>query len=264
MRILFIGDIVGKGGRHAVTHLLPDIRKKEKIDFVIANAENIAHGTGVTRKTLTEIKNAGIDAFTSGNHIFSKPEANELLEDKDIRLLRPHNFQKKPGVGILHVPIGSFTLTIINLEGRVFMEEENVENPFTTIDDLLALPEIRHTDAIIVDLHCEATSEKVAFGWHVDGRVSAVVGTHTHIATADTRLLQAGTAYVTDVGMTGPHDSVIGVDKDIIISTFIEETNKRHEIPETGLMRFNSVIIDINPKTQHATGIRRFDQLVEI
>lgn len=264
MKILFIGDIVGKGGRRTVTRLLPDIKKKENIDIVIANAENIAHGTGVTRKTLNEMLQAGVDVFTSGNHIFSKPEANELVEDKEMKLLRPANYEKRPGKGMMHIPVGKETLTIINLEGRAFMNEVDVANPFTMIDDLLADPEVQHTNAIFVDFHAEATSEKVAFGWLVDGRVSCVVGTHTHIATADQEVLPEGTAYVTDVGMTGPHHSVIGVDKNVIVSSFVEEEKKRHIIPETGKMRFNSIIVDIDGTTKKAKSIKRFDQVIEV
>lgn len=264
MRILFIGDIVGKGGRRTVTRLLPDIKTNQKIDVVVANVENIAHGVGVTRKTLREVMDAGIDVATSGNHIFSKPEANELVADKKLALLRPHNFLHSPGSGTLQFPTGAYILTVINLEGTVFMDEDNAANPFKTLDEILQLPETQQSHVTLIDFHAEATSEKVAFGWHADGKVSAVVGTHTHVATADQRVLPKGTAFISDVGMTGPWNSVIGVDKDVIVNNFMGDEQQRHIIPEEGEMVLNAVIIDIDEKTKLARNIERFDQYIKI
>lgn len=263
MKILFLGDIVGKGGRKAVAMALPEIKKTYQIDVTIANAENIAHGVGVTRKTLEEIRTAGIDAFTSGNHIWAKDEGVGLLSDKNTHLIRPHNYPEGPGSGVDTIKVGKHTLAIINLQGQVFMTE-GVDNPFTSLDEILAVPEVQDANAVIVDFHAEATSEKVAFGWHADGRVSAVIGTHTHIPTADTRILPNGTAFMSDVGMCGSRDSVIGVDKNVIVSTFTTGRKQRHEIPETGTMIINAVVIDIDTKSKKTTSIERVDRIVEI
>ncbi len=263
MKILFIGDIVGKGGRKAVASALPEIKKKYTVDVVIANAENAAHGVGITRSTLEELRAAGIDGFTSGNHIWSKDEALELLGDSTNHLIRPQNYPEGPGSGIDRLHVGAYSLAVLNLQGQVFMAE-GLDNPFTALDEMLKDPLVESAHAILVDFHAEATSEKVGFGWHADGRVSAVVGTHTHVATADNRILPEGTAFITDVGMCGARDSVIGVDKDIIVSTFTTGRKKRHEIPETGTMILNAVIIDVDTKSKKARSIERVDQTVEI
>jgi len=263
MKILFIGDIVGKGGRKAIASALPELKKRFKTDIVIANAENSAHGVGVTRNTLDELRRAGIDAFTSGNHIWAKDEGVELLADKKNHLIRPHNYPEGPGSGIDTIQVGKYTLALLNLQGQVFMVE-GVDNPFTIFDEMLTIPEVQDANAVLVDFHAEATSEKVAFGWHADGRVSAVIGTHTHIPTADARVLPNGTAFISDIGMCGSRDSVIGVDKDVIVSSFITGRKQRHEIPESGTMIINAAVIDIDPETKKATSIERVDQTVEI
>lgn len=263
MKILFLGDIVGKGGRKAVTQLLPELKKQHKPDVVIANVENIAHGTGVTRKTLDEINAAGVDLYTSGNHIWAKDEALTLVDDQKIPLVRPHNMPKNPGTGVKKIPVGAFQLLLVNLQGQVFMHE-GVNNPFSAFQEIITSSDAKDCHAIFVDFHAEATSEKVAFGWFADGKVSCVVGTHTHIPTADARVLPKGTAYVTDVGMCGPRDSVIGVDKDVIVSSFVTGRKQGHIIPETGAMVVNSVIIEIDTITKKATSILRVDQTVDI
>jgi len=263
MKILFLGDIVGKGGRRAVAAALPDIKKTHTPDITIANAENVAHGVGLTRKTLQELRDAGIDAFTTGNHVWSKNEARELLSDTSSQLLRPDNYAEGEGSGAKLISVGAYQLLLINLQGQVFMTDE-VKNPFNALDEILADPKAQKAHAIFIDFHAEATSEKVAFGWHADGRVSAVVGTHTHVPTADNRVLPGGTAFITDVGMCGAQNSVIGVDKDVILFNFTHEENKRHEIPESGTMIINAVVIEVDPKTKRGESIERVDQIVEI
>lgn len=263
MRILFFGDVVGKAGRKGVMRVLPQLQKELKPDIVMANAENIAHGVGVTRSTLNELIAAGVEAFTSGNHIWSKEEASELLEDDTITLVRPHNMPPSPGSGMKLIPVGPYQLMIMNLQGQVFMEE-GMNNPFLIVDQMLATSEAKSAHAILIDFHGEATSEKSAFGWYVDGRASCVVGTHTHVATADARILLQGTGFVSDVGMCGLRDTVIGVDKDVIVKKFVTGRNIRHEIPEHGDVTINAVVIDIDPKTKKTTAISRVDQTVEI
>lgn len=263
MKILFFGDIVGKGGRRAIANIAPELKKEFSPDITIANVENIAHGVGVTRATLDDIRSAGIDAFTSGNHIWAKEEAFTLLDDPSIHLVRPHNIPQGPGSGFKIIPVGPYQLLLVNLQGQVFMGE-GVNNPFSVAEDILKTPEAKQAHGIIVDFHGEATSEKVAFGWFLDGRVSAVVGTHTHVATNDQRILLQGTAYVSDIGMCGPRDSVIGVDKDVIVKSFVTGRKQRHEIPESGDMTVNAVIITLDPKSKKATEIVRVDRIVHI
>lgn len=257
MRILFFGDIVGKPGRKAVIQLLPELKKEYRPDITIANAENLAHGVGVTQKTLDECRAAGIDFFTSGNHIWRKEEVNEILKSPDAPLIRPANYPANmAGTGHKILMLGKNSLLVINLNGRVFIDGE-FASPFQTIDDILSQYAGKKVDGILVDFHAEATSEKVAFGHHVDGRVAAVLGTHTHVPTADETILPHGTAYITDVGMAGLKDSVIGVDKDIIIEKFVTEKGRAHDIADHGRCVVNAVIVAINTKTRQAEHIAR-------
>ncbi|MFA6588687.1 MAG: TIGR00282 family metallophosphoesterase [Patescibacteria group bacterium] len=260
MNILFIGDIVGKPGRLAVAKVLPKLKKLKKIDLVIANVENLAHGKGLTKKTWAEMQNAGIDFGTGGNHTFSKTDANALLADENSNLIRPANYEEGlPGVGAKIIVVKKRKVLIINLSGQSFMIQE-ATSPFTAADLLLTKFK---ADLIIVDMHAEATSEKVALGWHLDGRVVAVIGTHTHVPTADARLLPNGTAYITDVGMTGLRDGIIGVDKAAIMPRFLSGDKKPHEIAEHGPVIFNSILIEISPKNQ-VKKISRLDKEFEV
>ncbi|MFC1663381.1 YmdB family metallophosphoesterase [Patescibacteria group bacterium] len=261
-KFLIIGDINGKIGRRAVTKILPEWKKKYQPDYTIANAENIAHGTGVTRKTLDEVQAAGIDLFTSGNHVWSKPEANEILEDEDSVLLRPHNYPiGTVGRGIKVANIGGKNVLVVNLQGQVFMEEA-VNNPFKSFDDIYDQYHDQ-VDAILVDLHCEATSEKVAFGWHVVGRAQAMWGTHTHIQTADERIIR-NMAYITDIGMVGDRDSVIGVNKEVIIDNFINQTKGHHEIAEKGWAIAEGIVVTIDLDKGQAKNIERVRSEIEV
>ncbi|MFH1612059.1 MAG: TIGR00282 family metallophosphoesterase [bacterium] len=242
MKILFFGDIVGQPGRDALKQILPVWKDKYNPDIVIANGENVAHGYGITKKTIDEIIEAGVDIITSGDHIFDQKEAVNLLENKSLPIIRPANFPPNtPGRGHLVIEVGTKKLLIINLIGRVFMRE-NYDDPFRKADEIL---EEAGDDAnvIIVDSHTEATSEKVCLGWYLDGRVSAVLGTHTHIPTADCRILPQKTAYISDVGMVGVKDSSLGVDKDIAIKRFLTQIRTRLEIAE-GPVEVNAVFIE--------------------
>jgi metallophosphoesterase (TIGR00282 family) len=221
MHLLFLGDIVGSPGRRAVEELLYRVVDRHLIDLVVANCENASGGIGITPAVADQLLNMGVDLLTSGNHIWKHKDIIPYLEETD-RLVRPANYPPdSPGRGhaVLETPIGE-KVAVINLEGRVFMSP--LECPFRTVDAVLALipPEVK---IILVDMHAEATSEKQALGWYLDGRVSAVVGTHTHVQTADERLLPQGTAYITDAGMTGPLNSVIGMKTDVILERFLTQ-----------------------------------------
>ncbi len=254
MKILFIGDVFGRAGRELVASGLPVLVRERRIDFVIANVENAAAGFGITREVGEALLRTGVDAMTSGNHIWDRKEAMAYV-GAGTRLLRPANYPAGvPGHGtfIGRTP-GGQRVGVINLIGRVFMHP--ADDPFQAAwreaDALSA-----DTRVIVVDFHAEATSEKIAMGWHLDGRVTAVIGTHTHVQTADARILPAGTAYITDVGMTGPHDSVIGTDKDATLQRFLTGIPARLE-PARGDPRLHAVIITADEETGRALAIER-------
>jgi metallophosphoesterase, MG_246/BB_0505 family len=251
MLILTIGDIIGKPGRQAVQKLLPGLKQRYELDMVIANAENAAGGLGLTPSTAVELLDAGIDVLTSGNHIFQHNEIHPYL-DEDVPILRPLNYP--PGVpGKGYIIRGR--IMVINLIGRTFMG--NFDCPFRAMDKLLSELEDRQP-VIIVDFHAEATSEKVAMGRYLDGRVHAVLGTHTHVGTIDARVLPKGTAYVTDIGMTGPIDTVIGVETEAVLKRFL--TLMPHRLPPgKGKTIFNSVLIKIDDDGGKAVSIDRID-----
>ena len=218
--------MVGGLGRRTLAALLPELRERHQPDFVVVNGENAAGGVGITQKTAREILDLGVDAITLGNHAYRHREVYELL-DREPRIVRPANYPKgSPGRGHTVVEAGGMRLGVINMSGLLFMDA--VRSPFPEVDALIS--DLRGSaDAVMLDMHAEATSEKVAMGWHVDGRVLACVGTHTHVATADARVLPGGTAYVTDVGMTGPHGGVIGVKRELALERFLTLTQVRFE-----------------------------------
>jgi len=226
VKLLFVGDVVGGIGRRTLASLLPGIRDAHQPDFLVVNGENSAGGVGITQKTAHELLELGADAITLGNHAFRHREVYELL-DREQRIVRPANYPKgSPGRGHTVVERDGMRLGVVNLSGLVFLQA--ARSPFAAADAVLA--ELRGgADAVLVDVHAEATSEKVALGWHLDGRVTACVGTHTHVATADARVLPGGTAYVTDVGMTGPRGGVIGVKREQALERFLSLTNVRFE-----------------------------------
>lgn len=261
MKILFFGDIVGRMGRHALARILPELRSEFSPDIVIANGENMAHGQKITPKTLTEILASGVDIVTSGDHHKSLEELAELSALSPF-ILRPANYPPAvPGTGSLIYSSHGIDLLVINLMGRVFMKHA-LDCPFRTLDAILAqYPSVRN---IFIDFHAEATSEKIALGWHADGRASAVAGTHTHVPTADARILPGGTAYLSDAGMVGPRDGVLGVSKQAIITSFLTQISHIHEIPERGISQINAVLIETNNETGKAISITRVDRELEI
>lgn len=254
MKILFIGDIIGKPGRQVVKSLLPNLVTMYKIDMVVANGENSAGGFGITEKTASEIFSYGVHIITTGNHVWDKKDAVPYIA-KESRILRPLNYP----VGV--VGAGSITITlptketvaVLNVSGRVFMN--TLECPFRT-----AKAEVerlrKQTNIILIDFHAEATSEKNAFGYYMDGLVSAVIGTHTHVQTADEKVLPKGTAYITDAGMTGPYLSIIGIEKDQIIDKFLTHTPRKYDVAG-GKTLLSGVIIEIDEKSGKAAAIQR-------
>jgi metallophosphoesterase (TIGR00282 family) len=249
MLILAIGDVIGKPGRQAIHDLVPDLRKEYGIDLVIANGENTAGGFGLTVATAQELLDDGVDVITSGNHIWAQKEIIPYL-DSDVPILRPLNYPPGvPGRGYLR----KNNVLVVNLIGRTFMT--NYDCPFRTMDKLLEELSSK-TKVIIVDFHAEATSEKVALGRYLDGRVSAVLGTHTHVGTIDARILPGGTAYVTDIGMTGPDDSVIGDDAEAVIQRFLTML-PHHLSAGKGRPVFTAVMVEVDEKSGRATSIER-------
>ena len=254
IRILFIGDIVGRPGRELVRRGLQAIVERHEIDLVIANAENAAAGFGITREIGDQLLEWGVDVMTSGNHIWDKKEALDYI-GAEPRLLRPANYPAgAPGNGSYLArtrdgrPVG-----VVNVMGRVFML--NIDDPFTSVlREIEALKQ--RTRIVLIDFHAEATSEKIAMGWHLDGKVTAVVGTHTHVQTADERILPKGTAYLTDVGMTGPHDSIIGVEIEAALGRFLTALPAKFDTA-TGNPRLNAVIVEADEATGRATDIER-------
>lgn len=254
MKILFIGDVVGKPGRAAITGLLPGLKKEYGLDFVIANAENVSGGSGITQKTAAELFDAGVHVLTSGDHIWKKREIIEYLPTEK-RILRPLNYPAgAPGEGWGVFTAGNgVPVAVINVNGRVFMDP--IEHPFYETDKALAKVSSL-AKVIIVDVHAEATSEKVALGWYLDGRASAVIGTHTHIQTADERILPRGTGYLTDAGMTGPYDSVIGRKVEDVLSRFLTGLPARFDVAEENI-RLNGVIITVDEQTGRTSAMER-------
>jgi len=256
MTILFFGDIVGRLGRRAVARILPEWKKECQPDLVIANVENLAHGIGVTKKTLDEIRAAGVDFCTSGNHIFKKPESMDILADSRSPVLRPANYPEgTPGTGHRLITLGNQKILVINLLGRLFMDE-GLACPFRTADAILNQYRGTKLNAVIVDFHAEATSEKAALGWYLDGRVSLVVGTHSHVPTADAKIMPQGTAFITDAGMNGGRDTSLGVDKDLAIKRFLEQSPVSLDWPDQGVSVVNAVLAEIDPNTAKAIKIK--------
>lgn len=254
MKILFIGDIVGNPGREAIRKLLPELKKEHSLDFVIANAENSAGGSGITPKTAVDLFDAGVSVLTSGDHIWKKRDIFDIINEEE-RILRPVNLPiGAPGQGWgIFKTDKSLKVGVINVQGRVFMEA--LESPFHTVK--AAQEEIsEQTKIIIVDIHAEATSEKIALGWYMDGLVSGVFGTHTHVQTADERILPKGTAYISDVGMCGPCDSVIGRKIEDVLDRFLTSVPRKFEVAE-GNVQLQGVVVDIDEKNGKANSIIR-------
>jgi len=265
VKLLFIGDIVGQPGRNAVKTLLPKLRERHALDFVIANGENSAGGSGITPKTAGEIFDAGVDVITSGDHLWDQKEVMELLANEK-RFLRPLNYPAGTpgqGSGIFDVRSSAFNVRcligVLNVQGRTFMQPP-LDNPF-----LLAADEVKRlrerTKIIFVDFHAEATSEKIAFGRHLDGQVSAVVGTHTHVQTADEQMLPHGTAYLTDAGFTGPHDGCLGREVEPVIKKFLTGMPQRFEVAKNRVL-LHGAVIEIDDATGKALKIQRVAEAI--
>ncbi len=260
MNILFIGDIVGKPGRRAVRELLPPLVAGRAVDFVIANCENAAAGFGVTREIVEDLYGYRVDVLTSGNHVWDKREVDDFIDDYET-LLRPANYPDGvPGQGSVVMPVsGGVYVGVLNLLGRVFMPA--VDCPFRTAER--EIEKIRRkTPIVIVDFHAEATSEKQALSWFLDGRVTAVIGTHTHVQTADEGIRPGGSAYITDAGMTGPFDSVIGTRKEAILERFLRQVPNRFDVAK-GDIRLQGVLMEVDEKSGRALNIERISLRLE-
>lgn len=271
LRVLAVGDVIGSPGRRTLERLLPRMRADLRVDLVVANGENSAGGKGISIRTAREMRDAGVDVITTGNHVWTQADIDQALADDDLRILRPLNFPSGlPGFGSLSIRVKGHDVTVVSLIGRVFMNP--MDDPFRAIDALLLDQDFAHSSPptggrrlggrpiTIVDFHAEATSEKVAMGWYLAGRVAAVVGTHTHVPTADTRVLSGETGYVTDLGMVGPFDSVIGAEIQPTIRRFITQRSARAQVPD-GPVVFNAVLIELDPARGTCQSIRRIDRL---
>lgn len=260
MNILFIGDVVGSPGRRALERALLPLIDRRKVDFTIVNIENAAGGFGLTVELFGELSKLPIDVFSSGNHIWDRREIYELLNSSD-RLLRPANYPPgNPGRGVtVQQTAAGVPVAVLNLQGQIFMPAQ-CDSPFRVADEELA--RLDGVKVIVVDIHAEATSEKVAIGWYLDGRVSAVLGTHTHVATADEILRPGGTAYQTDVGMTGAYEGVIGFARERVIEKFLAQTPKAFETAKKDI-RLSGAVVEVDPDTGHALGIERIQVKVE-
>lgn len=254
MKILFIGDVVGSPGREMLNHYLPRLKDKYRPQVTIVNGENAAAGKGITEKIYKQFLSLGVQVVTMGNHTWNKKEIIDFIDDAPY-LIRPANFpETNPGKGVVYLNINGQEVAVINLQGRTFLDPH--DDPFTKADELIKEAQKR-TNIIFIDFHAEATSEKQAFAWYVDGRVSAVVGTHTHTQTADERILPGKTAYITDAGMTGPYESILGVEKEAVIRRFLTNMPVRFEVDKSGTAQLNGCLITLDKQTGKATSIER-------
>lgn len=266
MTILFFGDVIGALGRKGLIKALPSLKTRYAPDITIANVENLAHGAGVTAQTLQELVNAGVDAFTGGNHSWDNPLGSPLFEDPAWRerLIVPTNYgAAKNGANATTLFVQGTPLLIINIMGKLFTHSET-RSPFETLEAVLATQQNNLPKAILVDFHADATAEKEAFGHFADGKVSAVFGTHTHIATADAKILPGGTAYVTDVGRCGAYDSVIGYEKNSVVKRFLGLTQKNYDLSTSGKTEVNAAFVTIDTGTGRATALDRIREIVDV
>lgn len=259
MKILFFGDIVGKIGRKGVAKILPELKNKYQPDLIIANIENIAHGTGLTERTVSEVARTGVMACTTGNHAWRKESADLIAKAVGVPIATPANDLRTDRINQWQVlKVNNKTVVLINLLGTTFMEDDSLLSPFKVFDEIYQeLLKKNLAEIIVVDFHAEATSEKIAFGWHVNGRASVVVGTHTHVQTNDDRILPGGTAYLTDIGMCGPTDTVLGVNKEVIIEKFLTNGPVAFSIPDEGAVDIAAVLIEIDEHNNKAKKIEK-------
>lgn len=270
IKVLIFGDVDARIGRTALKQVLPELKKQYEPHFVIINAENLAHGTGSTPKTLAEMEMIGVQCFTSGDHWFDKPIVAEYLAQPDNLMVRPANLAdaNAPGIGAKVFTVGTKKILVVNLLGQVFIKEPAVTSPFRAIDDILErYYKVEKIDAAIVDFHTEATSEQYAMGWYLDGRAALLVGTHTHVPTADARILPKGLGYITDIGMTGAYDEVIGVKKETVLERFLNpdaQERARFEWPEEGRAQVNAVYAELDEKMRVCTRIQLIQKIIKI
>lgn len=262
IKIIFFGDIFGRPGRNGIKKILPELKEKYQPDLIIANGENLAHGNGVTTLTIKEMMDAGIQIFTSGNHVFDNPtEAEVVFNMPDSPLLRPANYPKEtPGQGAKLLTINNINILVFNLMGRVFIKED-LNDPFTLADQIIAEYKEK-TNIFVLDFHAEATSEKIALGHYLDGKISAILGTHTHVPTEDYHITSNGTAYVTDVGMNGPADSVIGLTKDTIIKQYLTQVKQKHDVSEKGPAEINAIYLEIDAQTGKTIRLEKIHKII--
>lgn len=264
MNILMFGDTIGKIGRETIKKILPEFREKYQPDFIIMNAENLAHGFGITKKIILELIEAGVDFFTSGNHVLANPNCEEVFADPGLKnlVLRPYNIHHQSGVGYSIVEKNGKKILIASLSGKVFMEDEAAGNFIIAADEILKKTKDENVTARIFDFHAEATSEKAVLGLYLDGRVSAFVGTHTHVPTADEKILPKGTAFISDIGMTGAYNQAIGGSYDSILIGMKVGALGKFEIPESGPVEINAVLIEIDEETGLAKSIKRVREII--
>ncbi|PIZ99771.1 MAG: metallophosphoesterase [Candidatus Komeilibacteria bacterium CG_4_10_14_0_2_um_filter_37_10] len=272
LKIIFFGDIMGKIGRLAIAQIMPLWQKKYHPDLWGANVENIAHGKGVTQKTLQEMADCGIDFMTSGNHVWRKEDANVLAKLPQFNLVTPENDPRTPaGQGYKLITVKKKKLLVINLLGQEAMTfwgddsgEKKIKSPFATLDQILHSSLAQEANYSFVDFHAELTSETRALGWHADGRINALIGTHTHIPTADAQILPQGTAYLTDVGMVGAYESVLGISKDIIVDRFLNQSKIVFSAPEKGNCEINAVLLELNSLDKNQSKIKLLRQMIVV
>lgn len=263
MKFLVFGDVVGTLGRKVITQELSNLRETYGIDAVIVNIENMAHGRGISPDTMREAFSWNAFAFTTGDHAWDNALGIGILSDPNVPIVRPANYPSPvPGRGYVVLQIGAFEVAVINLQGQV-MFKNNPDNPFHALDSILKEPNVARATIKLVDFHAEATSEKRGFGWYADGKVSAVWGTHTHVPTADAQILPKGTGYITDVGMNGAYESIIGMDPKVPIKQFLNQLRGKMEPPETGSMELNAVMFDIDPSTGKTSSLAQIRHIVQ-
>jgi metallophosphoesterase (TIGR00282 family) len=270
MKIIFFGDIVGQPARRALEKIVPQLKKELEPDLILANDENVAHGQGVSQKSLEELVPVGFDYLTTGDHVYVIKDSEAILSDKQYKILRPLNWPGSvAGRGFELITVGTRRLLLVNLIGRVFMRQD-FDDPFKKIEELLDDYSLKGkeqgseaVDAIVIDFHAEATSEKAGLAWFLDGRVSAVLGTHTHVPTADERILPQGTGFISDLGMVGTQDSILGANKDIVIKRFLTQRSFKMEPAQGAIVEVNGVWLETDDKTGLIKKIERVRRLVE-
>ncbi|MFH1353847.1 MAG: TIGR00282 family metallophosphoesterase [bacterium] len=262
LRFLILGDVVGRPGREVVSRALPELREAYKPDGLIVNVENISHGVGITASTFSEVEGWQADVYTLGDHAWDSKQGFDVLEDGSKSIIRPANYPRGvPGRGYHIFSSGAYQIAVINLQGQVFFRNQPL-NPFHVLDELLVKPEIAAADVKLVDFHAEATSEKRGLGWHADGRVTAVWGTHTHVPTADAQVLPEGTGYITDIGMCGNYNSIIGVDKKGPLKSFLTQMKMSITLDDVGPLEVGGVLLEVDPATGKTISIAQIRKIL--